>query len=243
MKMRCSPAFLSLLAVIGLLAVASCRKGGSTGADANSGEPGSTGSSDSNAFLGLPVAIDLTARRGFDPAKVYTEESNGYPGCETPANVDYGWTPTGGCPATPIGTQIPLQSYCHIDPNYPVTWWQSNPPACGDHWPQPSHLLGVNSTPVPREAWVHSMEHGAVILGYNCPDGCDAALGILRQVVQARADIRFKVILTPDKFLPANTFAAVSWTWIYLFTEPELKTLVCFVDEHFDHGRENDKAL
>ena len=188
------------------------------------------------------VVIDPNAKNGFDPNQVYTEADNGYPGCENPAQIDFGFNQVNGCPDT-IGTQLPMQSYCHMNYNFPVTWYQTNPPASGDHWPDPSHALGVNVVPVPREYYVHSMEHGAVILAYNCPNGCDYELQVMRDVVAARADRSFKVLMTPDARMPANSFAAISWTWLYPFSVPDAAKLICFIDQHYNHARENSLSL
>jgi hypothetical protein len=180
----------------------------------------------------------------FVPEQVYSEDDNGYPDCEHPPQVDFGYNDrAANCPSTAIGVQLPMQGYCHINYGYPINLYASNPPASGDHWPSPSHALGVNSTPIAREYYIHSMEHGAVILAYNCPNGCPYELGVLQQVVGARADARFKVIMTPDPLMPANSFAAISWSWLYLFAEPEFNALVCFIDQHYDHARENDRVL
>ncbi|RYF05993.1 MAG: DUF3105 domain-containing protein [Deltaproteobacteria bacterium] len=189
------------------------------------------------------VVVDSNARSGFVAAQIYTADDNGYPGCENPAQVDFGTSKVDGCPDEPVGTQVPMQSYCHMNYNFPVTWYQTNPPASGDHWPEPSHALGVNTTVVPREYWVHSMEHGAIVLAYNCPNGCPYELSVLQQVAAARANRAFKVLMTPDPLMPANSFAAVAWTWLYLFSVPDVDKLLCFIDQHYDHARENDKAL
>jgi hypothetical protein len=190
------------------------------------------------------VVVDPSAKSGFVASQIYAESDNGYPDCESPAQVDYGTTTVASCPAI-LGTRVPEQSHCHMNFNFPVTWYQTNPPSSGDHWPQASHALGINSAAnaVPREYYVHSMEHGAVILAYNCPNGCDYEIGVMAQAVQARSDRTLKVLMTPDSRMPANSFAAISWNWLYLMSEPSLPNLLCFIDQHNNHARENDKVL
>jgi hypothetical protein len=190
------------------------------------------------------VVVDPSAKSGFVASQIVVESDNGYPECENPAQVDYGTTTVASCPTT-MGTRLPEQSHCHMNFNFPVTWYQTNPPASGDHWPNSSHALGVNSAAnaVPREYYVHSMEHGAVVLAYNCPNGCDYEIGVMTQAVQARSDRAIKVMMTPDSRMPVNSFAAISWNWLYLMSEPSLPNLLCFIDQHNNHARENDKVL
>lgn len=61
-------------------------------------------------------------------------------------------------PATATHTETP-QAY------------DGKPPAGGPHsgcW----GTWGVHTTPLTPERFVHNLEHGGVVLTYNCPDGC-----------------------------------------------------------------------
>lgn len=190
------------------------------------------------------VTYDPAPHLRLDANQLYPEDDNGYPGCKDPVQVDFGFATVPGCPAQGIGTQLPSDGYCHVNPGVDLAPWEgSNPAASGAHYPDPSHDLGVNITPIARGAYIHSMEHGAVIFAYNCPQGCAYELSVMRQAVAARADRKYKVLMTPDTLLPANSFVAISWTWIYAFNTPDYATLVCFIDQHYNHARENDLQL
>ncbi|MEE9284868.1 MAG: DUF3105 domain-containing protein, partial [Dehalococcoidia bacterium] len=52
--------------------------------------------------------------------------------------------------------------------------YNSNPPTSGPHAPQRAEW-GVLDEPIPREVPVHNMEHGGVVIWYNCSAG-DAPL-------------------------------------------------------------------
>ncbi len=54
----------------------------------------------------------------------------------------------------------------HVDIGTPIQY-PTNPPASGPHYPIWAAFQEF-STPVPRPYWVHSLEHGAVVLLYNC---------------------------------------------------------------------------
>jgi hypothetical protein len=114
--------------------------------------------------------------------------------------------------------------------------WMHEPPHSGKHFPIWSSW-GEKVNPVERGYWVHNIEHGGIVLLYNCPNNCNTELNVLRDVLDARPDN--KILLTPDPLLGGSRFAAVSWTWVYAFDEPTLEQLLCFVDQHYDHAPES----
>jgi hypothetical protein len=63
----------------------------------------------------------------------------------------------------------------HLDIGTPIQY-PTNPPASGPHYPIWAAFQEF-ATPVPRPYWVHSLEHGAVVLLYNCAKlgGADAS--------------------------------------------------------------------
>lgn len=146
----------------------------------------------------------------------------------------HGYTPVTGCAL--IGEAQPCQSFCHVVSGTPVDYC-SDPPTSGDHGPSPEHGLGEHLQTVPRALYVHSMEHGAVIMLYNCPAGCAADLAIFRQALIQRAGR--KVIMTPDPLMKSSKLALTSWTWKYTFDTADLASILCFIDEHENNGREN----
>jgi hypothetical protein len=85
----------------------------------------------------------------------------------------------------------------------PVEYTQV-PPVGGPHhgcWAD----WGVFDTEVPAERWVHNLEHGGVVLLYNCSD-CEAVLEPMRAFVRDHP----RTLLSPYAQLP-TTVAAVSW--------------------------------
>jgi hypothetical protein len=53
--------------------------------------------------------------------------------------------------------------------------YDGKPPAGGPHsgcWGK----WGVHSTPLQPERFVHNLEHGGIVLTYNCPEGCSREL-------------------------------------------------------------------
>lgn len=132
-----------------------------------------------------------------------------------------------GCDAV-VGESFPCEGQRHVEEDDLL--WNTNPPNSGNHLPQWERERGEHEEAVARGNWVHNLEHGWVVLLYNCPAGCDPELAVLRDVVTQRPDSR--VLLTPDPFLDAPRFAAVSWTWIYETDTPDAASLLCFIDQH-----------
>jgi hypothetical protein len=138
-----------------------------------------------------------------------------------------------GC-AEIIGEGFCSEAGGHVDIGTEIEWMHE-PPHSGKHYPTWSSA-GEKDEPVERGFWVHNLEHGWIVLVYNCPEGCDAELNLLREVLDARPD--HDVLLTPDPLLEGPRFAAISWTWVHAFEQPVVEELLCFVDQHYDHAPE-----
>ncbi len=138
------------------------------------------------------------------------------------------------CPEV-VGEGFCAESSKHVTTDT-IIEWSNNPPHSGDHFPLWS-TKGEHEDVVERGNWVHNLEHGWIVLVYNCPDGCDAQLDVLREVIVQRPDV--SILMTEDPLLDAPRFAAVAWTWVHEFDQPLLDELLCFVDQHWDHAPES----
>ena len=139
-----------------------------------------------------------------------------------------------GCPAI-LGEGFCTEGGSHVEQDSAIEW-SNNPPHSGDHYPTWKNW-GEHDEPVPRGNWVHNLEHGGVALIYNCPEGCDAELELLRAVFEALPD--HPILMTEDPLLDGPRFAAVSWNWVLEFDAPDVDELVCFVEQHYDHAPES----
>ena len=121
----------------------------------------------------------------------------------------------------------------------PVTW-ASNPPASGTHygsWP----VFRAYDQPVPWGFLLHGMEHGAVVLAYNCPDGCAADVAAAKEVMAAVPHrpkcARAPVILTPDPGL-SSRFAAAAWGHVMRASCFDRRAFATFIAQHANQGPE-----
>ncbi|HEY0467498.1 MAG TPA: DUF3105 domain-containing protein [Polyangiaceae bacterium] len=91
-----------------------------------------------------------------------------------------------------------------------------NPPVYGDHYPVWAAYKSY-AFPVPLGFLVHNLEHGAIVLLYNCPEGCAEEVATAIAFVDSLPadprcadEIKHQVVLSPDPSLPTR-WGAVAW--------------------------------
>lgn len=120
-----------------------------------------------------------------------------------------------------VGAEVP-----YLDP----------PPVGGTHsqcWAD----YGVYDEELADETWVHNLEHGAIVLLYNCPDGCPTEVAELEAFTSGHE----RVILTPYAALPTR-FAATAWEWRWLSDCFDLPAIERFYESRFNKGPEDVKG-
>lgn len=70
-------------------------------------------------------------------------------------------------PTPVVGESLPIQGRDHIKVGANHAPYNSNPPTSGPHYEEPV-AAGVYSTEYADENLLHSLEHGYVIISYNC---------------------------------------------------------------------------
>lgn len=155
--------------------------------------------------------------------------------------VDAAPPPDGACRTEVAG--YPLAPGVHVAQCTPITY-ATNPPTSGSHYPLWARFK-VYADRVPRGFWVHAMEHGAVVVSYNCPGGCPAEVAALTAFLAARpADplcsppVTNRFIVTPDPLLDTR-FAASAWGWALRSDCFDLAALGAFIDAHYGMAPEN----
>jgi hypothetical protein len=183
--------------------------------------------------------------------------------CGKPVQVD----PTDPTRCSPLVQAIPDEGRAHVPAGTPVVY-QHNPPASGPHWslpPNGDHPFGVFlDVVVPREWWVHNLEHGGVVLLYNCglsdggtcqalgyddtcagdlgvpPAGCPEVTDALRTLHDERAPDEFnevRVLVTADPYAPRRV-SAIAWDWLWESDSVDLAAMRCFRDARYGQGPE-----
>lgn len=83
-----------------------------------------------------------------------------------------------------------------------------DPPAAGPHCGEVA-ACRVHASAVSRCRWLHNLEHGHVVLAYNCPDGCPDIVDALSSI-HAETTLPKRVIVTSDPQLTRRV-AAIVW--------------------------------
>lgn len=110
----------------------------------------------------------------------------------------------------------PNGGHLHTPDCTPVTY-ASNPPSSGTHYPDWA-MYKTYSAPVPWGFLVHDLEHGAVVVSYNCPDGCPDEVAQAQALIDALprdpgcGGAAMRTVLVPEPDLDVR-WAASAWTW------------------------------
>ena len=100
---------------------------------------------------------------------------------------------------------------------------------------------------MPRGFWVHDLEHGAVVITYNCPGGCAAEVAQAQALIDSVIDsacvastgTKRRIVMTPDPDLDVR-WAASSWGWTLRASCFEPAVFQQFITEHYNHSPEDE---
>lgn len=135
------------------------------------------------------------------------------------------------------------EGFVHISCTKP-TDYQTDPPSSGNHYSCWA-AYQTYAAPIPWGNLVHSLEHGAMVIVYNCPEGCDDDVASIQSFIDglpldedcAPSLGRNRIILMPDPMLDVR-FAASAWTWTLRADCFDPGAFRQFFNDHYDHGRE-----
>ncbi|MFT3771932.1 MAG: DUF3105 domain-containing protein [Minicystis sp.] len=141
-------------------------------------------------------------------------------------------------------TGIPVASAMHVPACTPVDY-PTNPPSGGNHWAIWAAYKKYTA-PIPREMYVHDLEHGAVVLLYRCDGACPDVVAALDEVFASLSDPSCagppgpsaRVIVAPDPDLD-TPIAAAAWGATYTATCIDVTSLEAFAADHYAQGPED----
>lgn len=143
-----------------------------------------------------------------------------------------------------ITIEIPNEGAEHVSVGEQVNY-DDNPPASGPHWsstgiaPVPA---GVYDEALEEEQWVHNLEHGYVVILFDCGGPClPSLLDDLQELFDAAPPSELfgntKLVITPYDGLPF-TFAVVAWNHQLHLETLDASALLDFYGEFVDQGPE-----
>ena len=111
------------------------------------------------------------------------------------------------------------------------------PPAGGPHDPCWADF-GVHDEPVEDDNFVHDLEHGAVVILWNCPDGCGAEQASIDALVPTLGEF---ALSTPYSEME-SPFAVVAWEHRLLLGCFDADATSTYYAEHVDQGPESTSS-
>lgn len=152
-------------------------------------------------------------------------------------------TASGGGACNVVTRAHPLGAPTHVAQPLPASDYSSSPPSSGSHcavWGR--YGAYTDASPLPACNFVHNLEHGAVVVLYNCPDGCDDVVTALEEAIDAAGPDPDcaqsggkRVVLTPYADMKAEVAASA---WGFTFTadcldEAASAALTAFIQDHW----------
>jgi len=141
--------------------------------------------------------------------------------------------PTGGPPVQ----SIPIQGQVHIQRGQSHPEYNSVPPTSGWHYGDSVAPWGISRDPIVAETFVHNLEHGGVIVSYDCPSGCPDVVSKLEEIVRSYPS---KVLLMPFLGLrdSGHPIAVTAWGKLAYLDAPDEAFIRSFVQRYKDKGPE-----
>ena len=138
------------------------------------------------------------------------------------------------------GKQMPDAGQEHIAASRSSVY-KSYPPTSGQHWGHTWADWTMYDQPVPPEEYVHSLEHGGIVLLYRCDTPCPDLVKQLRELYTTfpRAkNGKVKMVAAPDRKI-GTPIAILAWTWIDELPAMDRDRLLRFYRAHVDRGPED----
>lgn len=159
----------------------------------------------------------------------------------------------GAATAAPFyGTFYPSQGHAHLDPGTPDDFqYNSNPPTSGPHREMFTDSF-LSPAPLPAYVQVHLLEHGNVMLQYNCKcDDIASALGAIAMAYDARLipashlqptaeDVQYAedqgqaVIVAPNPTMPSK-IALTAWTRLATLHSVDKAKITSFINSYLSN--------
>jgi Protein of unknown function (DUF3105) len=167
--------------------------------------------------LGLLTACDSSNSNGV------TVNFVGNSTCDTNGQSPYSPSPP-NTNTTPVGHAIDEMPHVHVAEGTKITYMH-NPPTSGCHYslgagtaPIKPGVYPASNTKLTPEYWVHNLEHGYVVVSYNCPTGCDADLQALQTwflslAPDAGGAVPYAKFIVVPYSAQKEKFDVESWDW------------------------------
>lgn len=152
------------------------------------------------------------------------------------------------------GTKVPILGRGHVQESVHPEY-DSNPPTSGPHY-EKTEEWGIYDKPLVPEKLVHNLEHGGIVIFYNCnypptttgqedtaewkekqKKRCDSIKSSLKDIVERLQKKDRKIIVAPSSTLD-TTIAVTAWGWYDKMLNVEEERIFNFFGDHINKGEE-----
>ena len=146
------------------------------------------------------------------------------------------WLATRPAGQATLGQRFPIQGQQHITPGQTHPAYNSDPPTSGWHYDTPL-AAGFHEQPVADEQMVHNLEHGHVVIAYDCRKLADCAgtQTQIRQLVERNRN--WKVTAVPRQNADA-AIALTAWGRLDKLDAFDEARITAFINAWRDRGPE-----
>ncbi len=141
-----------------------------------------------------------------------------------------------------VGRTVATEGQDHVPDGTQITY-RSRPPSSGPHFSAWYPTYGLVEQEVPPGNWVHNLEHGAIVLLYNCPNGCPELVQEIRDFIptlprgrNARRGIP-RMLAVPYNDIDTR-LAVVAWGYVLDLNEFDRDQIRRFYEARIDRGPE-----
>jgi len=141
-------------------------------------------------------------------------------------------------PATGLGTPIADEGNTHVADGEPITY-KVYPPASGTHYNNPTSA-GFYDTTVPEGNFVHSLEHGYIVIYYkpDVPDATKQQLKDLMTQLPLGKYGKVKLVIVPYSNM-STPLAIAAWDRLLLLNQYSPDEIKTFYQQWVDKGPED----
>lgn len=135
--------------------------------------------------------------------------------------------------------RVQLEGADHVPEGTNIVY-RSYPPASGPHYGRTASY-GVHTEEVPEGYWVHNLEHGAIVVLYNCPEGCPGLVDQLRELYNTAPKGKYgqvKMVVAPYSRMDSR-LALLAWGWREKLQDFDRERILRFYRAHVDRGPED----
>jgi hypothetical protein len=147
-------------------------------------------------------------------------------------------------PLALLGEEFPIAEAEHIPEGQTATNYNSDPPTSGQHYSEPAEA-GFYEEALPDERLVHNLEHGHIVVYYNCTNlsesDCSDLKASIRQameragVVSSTQTLKIVAVPRPDM---ENLVTYTSWGRLYRAESFDEDEFLLFVEQNRNHAPE-----